>query len=112
MSRGHVGGGLEVSWRDLYCRSLGSAKGSKSELEVLSAVMSWPLRLLPERQLDPGHPRESWKFVFDDVPNNVQVDAEVGVHGSISETGDVGPGDLGVRRLSSGERRWVDSARV
>ncbi len=41
---------------------------------------------LAEGELDTGHPCQRWKVTFDDVPADVEVDAEVAVDGSVHDS--------------------------
>lgn len=71
-------------------------RASQFDTEVLPAISSGPVSA--EDQLDSGHPSRARQLALEDVPDDIEVDSEIGVYGSTPETGDVVPGDLGIVR--------------
>jgi len=52
---------------------------SESDPEVFTRIATRPLAGAAEGELDPSHPGQSRQLAFDDVPHDVEIDAEVSV---------------------------------
>lgn len=81
------------------CTALGL---SESDPEVFARIATRPLAGAAEGELDPSHRCQSRQLAFDDVPHDVEIDAEVSVDESVPQPGDVSPGNLRMRSLQVG----------